>query len=198
MTTTATRTAGAQSAPAPAPAVEFVTPYRRGTWIARIYGPHGRYGLDREFLRGRTNRRERRITYRLRPGWYEYQHEPGRREIIAVDSIGQIHTLPHPGTDPDRLRPIGKAARRGGLIDTPGEYGSARCWCDRPAVGPAPVGTKAEGRGRCVDHMPPPADEPPPPPVYDPIPDVLDDYEPEPDIPAEWLTEWLTEERSAA
>jgi len=34
--------------------------------------------------------------------------------------------------------------------------------------------------------MPPPADEPPPPPVYDPIPDVLDDYEPAPEIPADW------------
>src|SRR5690606_41980599 len=84
MTATATRRAGAESAPALS--VDFVTPYRRGTWIARIYGPHGRYGLDRDFLRGRTNRRERRITYRLTPGWYEYQHAPGRREIIAVDS----------------------------------------------------------------------------------------------------------------
>lgn len=187
MTTSKT---GPTTGPAP---VDYPIPFRKGTWLARIDGPHGRYGLDRAFLEGATNKKAGRVTHQLTPGWYEYQHKPGERSILAVDTAGQIHELDHPGGDRDTLRPLGKAAKRGETIDTPGAYAGRTCWCGAEATHHQPK----DGRARCADHYKPPAseEEPPPSRPYDPA----DDHEPPPgDIPADWLNEWHNDDRSTA
>lgn len=187
MTTTAPRAdeKGAGITPAPPP-VEYPHPLTRGAYVALIAGPHGRYGLDRIFdIEYRTrNKKAGRIVYLLRPGWYEVQDKPGRRRVVAVDSRGLPHDLDHPGTDRDALRPLGKAARRGETIDTPGAYRGRFCWCGADATHHQP----RDGRARCQAHYKPPAQDGPP----DPAPPA--DYDPDEipapiEIPAEWLRE---------
>lgn len=129
--------------------VDYPMPWQRGVYVARIVGPHGRFGFDRDFLTGKTNKREGRITYQLTPGWYETR--TGTRdtpEVIAVDTSGQIEQHPRPAT-PATMRLLGKAGRRGETVDTPGAYSGRFCWCGDDATTYTDT-----GRARCAAHDP--------------------------------------------
>lgn len=159
----------------PAVSVEYPFPLEKGAYVARIVGPHGRYGLEREFLEPETqNKKKARAVYRLEPGWYvtrtvrQSTKKPNPETVLAVDASGRIeeHKLP---ADRDELRQLGKAGKRGENVDTPGAYAGRLCWCGAEATHHQP----ATNRARCLEHYKPPADElePPPPPIYDPEPD---------------------------
>lgn len=128
------------------PEPNYALPYEKGSYVARIVGPHGRFGLDREFVAGQTIKRSGRIEYRLEPGWYESRS--GRRDVshFCVTRSGEIVDV---GRMAGRvsLRNLGKAGRRGETIDDPGAFMSESCWCG----GLVRFYTEA-GRPRCETH----------------------------------------------
>lgn len=134
---------------------EYRVPWQRGVYVARIVGPHGRFGLDREFLTGKTNKREGRLTFALTPGWYEYRaSKSATGERFAVTRAGEI--VPVAGSGPEHFRLLGKAARRGETIDDPGAFLAESCWCGEPVDR-----YNVDGRPRCVDHWKPGRDDVP-------------------------------------
>ena len=124
--------------------VAYSIPWRRGAYVARINGPHDRFGLDREFETGSAVKSGGgTLKYRLPAGYYEARDGFGKvPRYYRNDGLGMFPLAS------SELALIGKAAQ-GPDPGEPGSWGDDRCICTGPVAA-----YDAAGFPTCADHLP--------------------------------------------